>query len=135
MNRENGGFTLADLAGLPPSLSLEAAALLLGVGRTNAYALARARRFPVPVIRIGKLYRVPTAPVLRLLGVAAPDGLSRRHPNGRDFTGASGCGLKSRTESSVDTPDPLTVRRSPCDGHGFRRTVLPSPRTARTPAP
>ena len=74
MNRRNDGPTLSGLADLPPGLGLEAAARLLGIGRSNAYALARAEQFPVPLIRIGKLYRVPTSAVLRLLGVAVPEG-------------------------------------------------------------
>jgi hypothetical protein len=65
-------FTVAELNDLPPSLGLEAAAMLLGIGRTTAYAIARRGEFPVPVLRIGKRYRVSTLAVLRLLGVEAP---------------------------------------------------------------
>jgi hypothetical protein len=74
MTSANHCYTVTDLASLPPTLSLEAAALLLGIGRTRAYILARTDQFPVPVIRVGKPYRVPTLPVLRLLGVTIPDG-------------------------------------------------------------
>lgn len=50
------------------------AARVLGIGRTKAYQLARSGTFPVPVVRVGDRYRVPTAPLLRLLGLdAAPD--------------------------------------------------------------
>lgn len=54
-----------------PSLSLEEAAHLFGIGRTLAYELARHGEFPVPVLRFGRRYRVPTAPVLSALGLEA----------------------------------------------------------------
>jgi excisionase family DNA binding protein len=54
---------------LPPVLDLPTAARLLGVGRTAAYQLVRENRWPTPVIRVGKLIRVPTAPLLELLGI------------------------------------------------------------------
>lgn len=81
MNAENGGFTVAELNDLPPSLGLEAAALVLGIGRTNAYALVRRGEFPVPVLRIGRRYRVSTQAVLRLLGVEPPTSSRRTSPD------------------------------------------------------
>ena len=39
------------------------------IGRTKAHALARAGDFPVPVLRIGPSYRVPTQPIKALLGL------------------------------------------------------------------
>jgi hypothetical protein len=48
------------------------AARALGLGRTKAYDLARRQQFPCRVIRIGDTYRVPTASLLELLGLA-PD--------------------------------------------------------------
>ena len=61
--------TLADTADLPPTLSVAHAARLLGISRTTGYTLAAAGRFPTPVLRIGHGYRVPTAPLLTLLGL------------------------------------------------------------------
>lgn len=58
---------------LGTSTDLVTAAAILGVGRTTAHALARAGRFPVPVIRVGRRYRVPTAPILRLLTLDPTD--------------------------------------------------------------
>jgi len=52
---------------LPAVLDLPAAARLLGVGRTLAYELVRNGEWPTPIIRIGKLIRVPTRPLLDLL--------------------------------------------------------------------
>lgn len=77
MNGGNGGFTVAELNDLPPSLGLEAAAMVLGIGRTNAYAMVQRGDFPVPVLRIGRRYRVSTQAILKLLGVEPPT--SPRH--------------------------------------------------------
>jgi excisionase family DNA binding protein len=52
------------------------AARLLGIGRTKAYELARHGEFPCLVIRVGDLYRVSTADLLRLLG-ASPNEAHR----------------------------------------------------------
>ncbi len=54
---------------LPPVLDLPTAARLLGVGRTAAYQLVREDQWPTPIIRVGQLIRVPTAPLLALLGI------------------------------------------------------------------
>jgi hypothetical protein len=56
-----------DIRGLGAATDLVTAAAILGIGRTTAHTLARAGRFPVPVIRVGRRYRVPVAPILRLL--------------------------------------------------------------------
>jgi hypothetical protein len=46
------------------------AAQILGIGRTKPYELARRDEFPCLVIRVGDLYRVSTADLLRLLGTS-----------------------------------------------------------------
>ena len=51
------------------TMSVTEAGRLLGVGRTLAYRLASSGEFPVTVIRLGRTYRVPTAPLLDLLGL------------------------------------------------------------------
>ncbi len=51
------------------TVDLLTAARALGLGRTKAYDLARHGRFPCRVIRIGDIYRVPTAGLLELLGL------------------------------------------------------------------
>ena len=48
--------------------SVEEAGLALGIGRSLSYQLAKAGRFPVRVLRIGRLYRIPIAELDRLLG-------------------------------------------------------------------
>lgn len=54
---------------MPTTVSLPKAAALLGISRGSAYANARANDFPVPVIKIGGRYVVPTKPLLDLLGL------------------------------------------------------------------
>jgi hypothetical protein len=60
-----------ELLALPAVVSLVTAARALGIGRTRAFELARRGAFPVPVLRVGLTYRVPTAPLLRLLGLSS----------------------------------------------------------------
>jgi predicted DNA-binding transcriptional regulator AlpA len=49
---------------LPAVLDLEHAAHLLGIGRTLAYELVRTDQWPTPVIRLGRLIKIPTAPLI-----------------------------------------------------------------------
>lgn len=65
---------------LHPTISVELAGRLMGVGRTSAYGAAN--RGEIPVVRIGRLLRVPTARFLHeTLGydrpVAHSDGVFR----------------------------------------------------------
>ena len=57
---------------LPLTLGVLETARYLGLGRTTAYALIAAGKLPVPVLRVGRSYRVPTAPLLELLGLSTP---------------------------------------------------------------
>lgn len=54
-----------------PVLHLDEANAVLEISRGTGYALARAGRYPVPVLRIGRQYRVPLAPLVALLGLGA----------------------------------------------------------------
>jgi hypothetical protein len=63
------GMTRAELLALPVVVDLVTAGRALGIGRTRAFELARRGEFPVPVLRVGLTYRVPTAPLLKALGV------------------------------------------------------------------
>ncbi len=58
-----------DLSALGPTLDIPTAARLLGCGRSLAYELARRDQFPCRVLRLGRRYVVPTADLLRVLGV------------------------------------------------------------------
>lgn len=65
-------MTAEQIAALPTVVPLwPTAASALGIGRTVAYELVRRGEFPVPVLRVGTQYRVPTAPLRELLGVSA----------------------------------------------------------------
>jgi hypothetical protein len=67
--------TLDELRRLPPTtVPPEVAFQALGCGRTAGYASIRAGTFPVPVLRLGRVYRVPTLPLLELLGVRVEGG-------------------------------------------------------------
>lgn len=65
-------LTLAEVAALPAVTDLVTAGRALGLGRTKAYELARAGRFPVPVIRSGRTWLVPAAGLLAALGLPLP---------------------------------------------------------------
>lgn len=56
-----------EVLALPAVTDLVTAGEILGVGRTAAHEMARAGTFPVPVLRLGARYRVPSAALLRLL--------------------------------------------------------------------
>lgn len=53
----------------PATTTLRAAADLLGISKSSAYAAARNGTFPTKVIQIGGRYVVPTKPLLDLLGI------------------------------------------------------------------
>jgi predicted DNA-binding transcriptional regulator AlpA len=45
------------------------AAALLGIGRSNAYHAVKTQTWPTRAVRVGRCIRIPTAEVLRLLGI------------------------------------------------------------------
>lgn len=62
-----------------PTMSVPEAARLLGVGRTCAYEAAA--RGEIPVLRIGRMLRVPKAALMRMLALHDPpegDGSAAR---------------------------------------------------------
>jgi hypothetical protein len=70
-----------DLHALPPTLDVETAGRILGIGRALAYRLVQRGEFPCRVIRAGKRYLVPRADLLRVLGITdheAPPGEAPR---------------------------------------------------------
>jgi len=58
---------------LPAVLDIVEAAALLGVGRTTAYKLVHDGQWPTPVLRLGRLIKIPTQPLLELLAGATRD--------------------------------------------------------------
>ncbi|MFC6236959.1 DNA-binding protein [Longivirga aurantiaca] len=61
---------------LPPLVDLPTAARVLGIGRTLAYELVKADLWPTTVLRVGKLIRIPTAALLRLVDDSDSAGVS-----------------------------------------------------------
>jgi predicted DNA-binding transcriptional regulator AlpA len=64
-------MTADQVRALPAVIDLTTAAQVLGVGRSSAYELVRLGEWPTPVLRIGRLIRVPSAPLLALVGLEA----------------------------------------------------------------
>jgi hypothetical protein len=60
-------WTVEAVRDLGLTTNVETAGAILGIGRSKAYELARADQFPVPIIRVGRRYLVPVAPLLALL--------------------------------------------------------------------
>jgi excisionase family DNA binding protein len=60
--------THAEAIELPPTISVEHAAKLLGVSRSAAYRAAASGQ--LPTLAFGRRLRVPTAPLLKMLGVS-----------------------------------------------------------------
>jgi excisionase family DNA binding protein len=68
-----GSMTRAELLALPVTVDIGTAARALGLGRSTGYELARRGEFPCRVLRVGSSYRIPTADLLRVLGVTPED--------------------------------------------------------------
>ena len=64
-------FTVRDLLDLPPVVDVETASRALGICRSHGYNLARTDQFPCRVLRAGRLFRVVTSDLRRVLGVCA----------------------------------------------------------------
>jgi excisionase family DNA binding protein len=56
-----------------PCLTADEAFAELGIDRTTGYRAIKEGTFPVPVIRVGRLIRVPTAALRRLLDPTVTD--------------------------------------------------------------
>ncbi len=65
------GMAREELLALPVSIDLETSNRALGLGRSKGYELAKRGQYPCKVLRLGKAYRVVTADLLDLLGLAA----------------------------------------------------------------
>lgn len=73
------GMTLAELLALPLTVDVGTAARALGLSRSTGYELARRDEFPCRLLHVGSCYRVPTAELLRVLGISLSE-LSPRFP-------------------------------------------------------
>ncbi len=61
--------TRDELLSLPPVIDVSTAADVFGLGRSAAYELVRTGQWPTPIIRLGRHIRIPTLPVLELVGI------------------------------------------------------------------
>ena len=55
-----------------PCISADEAFTHLGIDRTTGYRAIKTGSFPLPVIRVGRTIRIPTAALLQLLAVDPP---------------------------------------------------------------
>lgn len=62
-------LTFPELFGLPTVLDLTTAARAIGVSVNTAYKLVKQGGFPCTVLRPGYRYRVPTASLMKAIGV------------------------------------------------------------------
>ncbi len=65
------GMSREELLELPVAVDLETGNRALGLGRSKGYELAKRGQYPCKVLRLGNAYRVVTADLLALLGLAA----------------------------------------------------------------
>ncbi|MHB8341627.1 MAG: helix-turn-helix transcriptional regulator [Mycobacteriales bacterium] len=84
--RRAGRLTREQLASQPPALDLPEAARIVGIGRSAAYELVRTGGWPTPVLHLGHRIKIPTEPLLGLLGLST----SRLGP--ADSAGEPGAG-------------------------------------------
>ncbi|MCN9244501.1 hypothetical protein NGF19_27590 [Streptomyces sp. RY43-2] len=68
---QSKGMTREELLALPVAVDLDTGNRALGLGRSKGYELAKRGEYPCKVLRLGKAYRVVTADLLNLLGLAA----------------------------------------------------------------
>ncbi|MFF8038570.1 MULTISPECIES: hypothetical protein [Streptomyces] len=65
------GMSREEMLALPAAVDLETGNRALGLGRSKGYELAKRGQYPCKVLRLGNTYRVVTADLLELLGLAA----------------------------------------------------------------
>lgn len=78
IDRRDDGLSRDELLALPVTVDISTAARALGLGRSTAYDLARCGEFPCRILRIRSSYRVPTAELLKVLGVEPDEPSSLR---------------------------------------------------------
>lgn len=52
-----------------PTLTLDEAAVICGISKSQAYKLAQTDEFPVPLAKVGANWRVPTRRLLETLAI------------------------------------------------------------------
>lgn len=76
-------MTADEVRALPAVVDLSTAARALGLGRSAAYELVRTGAWPTPVLRLGRLIKVPSAPLVELLGLGGGQPLVTAVPADR----------------------------------------------------
>jgi hypothetical protein len=75
-------WTEQEIRALGSTTDLPTAGAVLGIGSNNAYALAKADRFPVPVLELGAKKRVLVSDLLRYCGWLPPLPAAQNQPAG-----------------------------------------------------
>lgn len=75
----NSAWTLVDLLNLPPTVPARQADAILGMSGSTGKRMRALGTYPLPLLRIDRYHRVPTAALLALLGLplvetSEPDG-------------------------------------------------------------
>jgi hypothetical protein len=68
-HRTRTTWTAEEVRALGVQTDVETAGSIFGLSTTQAYVAVNNGVFPVDVIKVGRRYLVPTAPILRLLGI------------------------------------------------------------------
>jgi hypothetical protein len=110
-----------ELDELPPVLDVPTAAKVLGIGRSLAYELVRRGEWPTTVLHVGKLIKIPTEPLVRLLG-AAPEPSSDAGP-GVSTTRVHGADAGALPVSAAEPRINDETHRSVPVARGSRRGV------------
>lgn len=110
-------MTRAELLALPPAVDIVTAGHALGFERTTTYKFNREGKFPVPVLKIGDTFRVPTAPLLRYLGI---DPIEPEHRDDTQPATTADEATNRRTNSRDDEPVIVTMPS------GRKRLIYPN---------
>lgn len=70
-------MTEDEVRALPVVVDLPPAARVLGLGRNTAYELVRSGAWPTPLLRFGRLIKVPRSSLLELVGIRTTEGALR----------------------------------------------------------
>ena len=95
-----------------PVVTAEEAFAHLGVDRTTGYRAIREGRFPVEVIRIGRVIRIPTSALRRLLeiDVGDPEGDPEEDRSAVESDAPHGLSAASGTLSPLGSHDRRSAR-------------------------
>lgn len=69
--RDSAVITTAEVLDLPPSVDLDTACRVFQISPATGYRLIKSNDFPCPVVRLGRMIRVPKTGLLRVLGLEA----------------------------------------------------------------